>query len=83
MEESGPANKLKRIAHNGNIFHIVGDYVRRCPICQKTRLDQGEVNVAVAVTNTLEPFECIAMDTIGALPSDDDGSCYIIALIDL
>ena len=45
-------------------------------------VSKTEVNAAVAVTNTLEPFECITMDTICPLPSDDDGNCYVIALID-
>jgi hypothetical protein len=38
--------------------------------------------VAIGVTNTYEPFECIAVDTIGPLPPDEDGYCYIIVLVD-
>ena len=48
----------------------------------KVRLGQGKMNVKIDVTNTWEPYEAVAVDTIGPLPVDEDGNCYIIAIID-
>ena len=35
-----------------------------------------------ASTVRYEPFECIAVDTLGPLPIDEDGNCYLICIID-
>jgi hypothetical protein len=81
IESSGLSDEIKR-HFSGNIFKLVHEYINLCPICQKTKPDQDDLDVDVRVTNTFEPFECIAIDTIGPLPRDNDDNCYIIAIID-
>ena len=57
-------------------------FIKSCAVCQKTRLSQGSVAAALATTIVHEPFEVVAMDTIGPLPADAYGNCYIVAAID-
>jgi hypothetical protein len=57
-------------------------FIKECPICQKIRLGQGSMLAALSTTSRQEPFECVAYDTIGPLPVDEEGNQYIIVAID-
>jgi hypothetical protein len=56
--------------------------VSACAVCQKVRLGQGSMAAALRTTATMEPFESIALDTVGPLPVDDQGFKYIVVAID-
>ena len=60
----------------------VKQFIRDCPICQK--LDQRNVKIqTVPFTNaTLEPMDTLNIDTIGPVPLDQFGNCYILVIID-
>ncbi len=60
----------------------VQDFIRSCPVCQKVRLGQGSMAAALATTTVKEPFEVVAIDTVGPLPADAYGNMFIIAVID-
>ena len=57
-------------------------YIKCCPTCQKVRLGQPHADYALHSTEVHEPFEVIAIDTIGPLPEDEAGNKYIITVID-
>ena len=60
----------------------VKQFIKDCPICQK--LDQRNVKIqTVPFTNaTLEPMDTLNIDTIGPVPLDQFGNCYILVIID-
>ena len=62
--------------------HDVEEFIRTCAVCQKVRLGQGSMAAALATTTVKEPFEVVAIDTIGPLPADAYGNEYIVAVID-
>jgi transposase InsO family protein len=65
-----------------DVRNAVSEYIKACATCQKTRLGQGSMAAAVRTTAVREPFEAVAVDTIGPLPEDDMGNRYIVTLID-
>src|SRR3546814_10379192 len=52
----------------------VAEFVRSCPTCQKVRLGQGSIAAAIRTTVVKEPFEVVAIDTVGPLPTDEGGN---------
>jgi transposase InsO family protein len=60
----------------------VAEYVAACPTCQKVRLGQGGAAAALSTTMVAEPFEVVAVDTVGPLPADDQGNRYVIVAVD-
>ena len=60
----------------------VKKYISSCATCQKVRLGQASVAASLHTTKVDEPFETIAIDTIGPLPVDENGNKYIICVID-
>jgi hypothetical protein len=58
------------------------DYIRGCPTCQKMSPIRQLIRAAPFTLAAFQPFERIAMDTIGPLPESADGSKYIVVLID-
>jgi transposase InsO family protein len=61
----------------GDILH----FIAACPICQKLRHSQGSVLAALATTTRSTLFECVAVDTIGPLPVDEEGNMYLIVMV--
>ena len=60
----------------------VKEFIASCSTCQKTRLGQGQAAAALKSTTVQEPFQIIAVDTIGPLPEDEAGNKYIVCIID-
>ena len=60
----------------------VKTFIATCAVCQKVRLGQGSAAAALATIAVTEPFEEIAIDTIGPLPADAYGNEFIIVVID-
>ena len=60
-----------------HMWKEVSEFIMSCPTCQKVRLGQPEVNEAFATTAVSEPFECVAVDFLGPLPSDEYNNTYI------
>ena len=60
----------------------IAAFVNSCPTCQKVRLGQGSVAAALATTAVYAPFEVVAVDTIGPLPTDSAGNKYVIVAVD-
>jgi hypothetical protein len=60
----------------------VSKFIAACPTCQKVRLGQGSIAAALRTTAAREPFEMVAVDTIGPLPPDEAGNKFIIVAID-
>ena len=60
----------------------VEEFINACPCCQKNRLGQGDVQVEVKSTARYEPFEVIAVDTVGELP-ECQGMKFVIVMIDV
>lgn len=65
-----------------NMKSDVRDFVKSCPTCQKVRLRQGDVRPQIRTTAVSEPFEVLAIDTVGPLPVSETGERYIITVID-
>ena len=68
--------------YSGDINTAITNFIKQCPVCQKIRLVQGDIGMLPASTVRYEPFECIAVDTLGPWPIDEDGNCYLICIID-
>jgi hypothetical protein len=60
----------------------VAAFIQSCPTCQKVRLGQGSMAAALSTTVASEPFDVVAVDTVGPLPIDSNGNRYVIAVID-
>ena len=60
----------------------ISKYITECPLCQKCRLGQGNVDAALHTSVITEPGTSWCMDTIGPLPSDLYGNVYIITACD-
>src|SRR3546814_13993436 len=60
----------------------VAAYIASCPVCQKVRLGEASFAATLRTTAVHEPFETVAVDTIGPLPVDAHGNSFIIVAID-
>ena len=60
----------------------VTQFIKQCPVCQKLSTLQVPIQARAFTTATYEPHQRLNVDTIGPLPSDADGNCYILVLID-
>lgn len=60
----------------------IAAFIKQCAICQKVRHAGTAVVELAKSTAVFEPFEVVAVDTIGPLPVDSQGNRYIIAAID-
>lgn len=56
-------------------------FVRKCPCCQKMSHIKVPIHTHPFTTSRYEPMECINIDTIGPLPSDQFGNTYILVVI--
>ena len=65
-----------------NVRKIVTQFIACCSTCQKLApIGSGSEGPSRPVSSS-EPFQCIAIDTIGPLPVDDFDNKYIIVCID-
>jgi hypothetical protein len=60
----------------------IRNFVKKCPKCQKNSQIKLAIHTIPFVTSTLQPWECINVDTIGPLPADSMGYQHIIVIID-
>lgn len=60
----------------------VAAFIHSCPTCQKVRLGQGSMAAAVRTTAVREPFDTIAVDTMGPFPADAYGNQFVIVMMD-
>lgn len=82
----GVKRTMELLQEQGNdwptIRNDVSRFITSCPTCQKVRLGQGSVAGALKTITVSEPFEMLAIDTIGPLPVDESGNAFIIVAID-
>jgi len=71
--------KQKNIAWPG-IVQDLKAFLASCPACQKQQDCPSDTSQASILCN--EPFDSIALDTIGPLPTASDNSKYILVVID-
>jgi hypothetical protein len=60
----------------------VTQFIKQCPVCQKLSTLHVPIQARAFTTATYEPHQRLNVDTIGPLPPDADGNCYILVLID-
>ena len=60
----------------------VTQFIKQCPICQKLSTLHVPIQAQAFTTATYEPHQRLNIDTIGPLPPDIDGNCYILVIID-
>ena len=60
----------------------VAQFIKQCPVCQKLSTLHVPIQAQAFTTATYEPHQRLNIDTIGPLPPDADGHCYILVLID-
>ncbi len=77
---------LLRKEHQGRVWPYMRRHVRsfidHCPFCQKMRNIQSVIQTRPFTTASYQPMSRINVDTIGPLPEDEQGNCYIIVFID-
>jgi transposase InsO family protein len=56
-------------------------YIRQCPCCQKMSYLRTPIHTHPFTTACYEPMEGWQADTIGPLPADEDGCCFILVII--
>lgn len=75
-------SKLKRMGFRWRgMWREVRRFVDSCPTCQKT-MPRVVAPAPPATTVVDQPFEVVALDTIGPLPEDESGNRYLIVLVD-
>ena len=59
----------------------IHDFVKRCEICQMQKLTRVKTKEPMVITDTpSEPFEKIAIDTLGPLPITTSGNQHILTM---
>ena len=65
-----------------DIRNLVMKFIARCSTCQKLApIGAGAAGPSRPISAT-EPFQCLALDTVGPLPEDYNGNKYIIVCVD-
>ena len=64
------------------IKQYVSQFLKQCPVCQKLNTMKFPIQTEAFTTATYEPHQRLNIDTIGPLPPDENGNCYILVLID-
>lgn len=59
----------------------VSRFVRQCPLCQKLSQIKLTVHAHPFTTASYEPMDRLNVDTVGPLPADSEGYCYILVII--
>ena len=62
--------------------HHVKRFIKECPCCQKMSFIKYPIQTRPYTLARYQPWECLNVDSIGALPMDDEGNKYIIVIID-
>ena len=74
---------LEALGHDWDDRHSdVTAFIKGCGKCQKTKKGNGTLEESYRSTMTDLPFAKTAIDTIGPLPPDEFGNCYILVAID-
>jgi hypothetical protein len=64
------------------LSEYITQFIQMCPVCQKLSAIRVPIQAKTFTTATYEPHQMLNIDTIGPLPEDDDGYCYILVVID-
>jgi transposase InsO family protein len=56
-------------------------FIRQCPCCQKMSYLRTPIHTHPFTTACYEPMERVQADTIGPVPADEDGCCFILVII--
>lgn len=82
----GAATTLAQIRRAGYewpaMAETVAHFITTCPTCQKIRKHEDARSPPLLNRTILEPFLCIAMDSVGPLPVSEEGYQHIQVLID-
>ena len=74
-------SKLKQCGHNWRYMREhVRRFVKQCPCCQKMSYIRPLIHSRPFTNATYAPFDCVAVDTVGPLPTDDYGNEYVIVV---
>ncbi|XP_043263448.1 uncharacterized protein LOC122403783 [Colletes gigas] len=61
----------------------IQEYIRKCKSCQEQKLVRMKTRQPMLITDTpTEPFDKIALDTVGPLPETPSGNRYILTMQD-
>lgn len=77
--------KNKKLAEQIDLPQLtsyVKQFISLCPVCQKLSTLKVPIQANAFTTSTYEPHQRLNMDSIGPLPPDEKGNCYILVLID-
>ena len=83
----GVDRTLQKLSHDGHTWDKmrahVSMFIRKlCPCCEKMSYLKTPICAIPYTLASYSPMERVSIDTIGPLPSDDRGNCYIIVIID-
>ena len=82
----GKHRTLEILAHRGqswpSMAKEVESFIAQCPTCQKVRLGRASLAAALKTTAVYEPWEVLAVDTVGPLPKDSFGNKFLIVFVD-
>jgi hypothetical protein len=73
--------KLERNHKIKGIKKLVETFIRNCPSCQKMRFVHKCIRTHPFTLASYEAWEVVNVDSIGPLPPDKDGNCYIIVIV--
>ena len=76
-------NRLQTKYHWPGMRRDVQDFIRKCKSCQEQKLVRAKTRQPMIITDTpLEPFDKLALDTVGPLPETPAGNRYILTMQD-
>ena len=79
-------SKYKKLADqftdDDQLATYVTEFIAKCPVCQKLSTLNVPIQPHTFTTATYEPHQRLNIDSIGPLPTDEDGNNYILVLID-
>ena len=75
--------KLKRLGSSfPNMRDWVDKYIKQCPVCQKEDCRTFPVGVTPFTSATYKAMQRIQVDSIGPLPSTEEGFTFVFVMID-
>jgi hypothetical protein len=67
--------------HFKRMRELVSTFICNCPVCQKMRAVHKCIRAHPFTLASYEPWKVMNIDSIGPLPPDENGNCYIIVIV--
>lgn len=76
-------DRMRKAGHDhSHIWEHIKWATDNCPMCQKVLAGKASMTATIKTIKVCQPGEEWSVDTIGPLPADEEGNCYVLVVID-